>query len=318
MRQFSSIGLLLIVFLPIASPADELTVACWNAENLFDMRKDTDHPGERVPKEAEFKNKMTKLAEVVKYLKADIVGLTEVENQGVLRTLTRDYLADQGYEHFLLIEQMDPRGIDMALISKLPFTAFSFDIPGHTRGILAGRFTIGGEPFYVLVNHWKSRVGGGEELRMACAKRTLEVANDMLPRYEGRKVPALIMGDFNDDDDNESVLTLEKGGLLNTLKSQPAGMRWTYPWWDNDNKKVHYHSFDHVFVNDAMTDQKGIELVPNSARVVRPSFMLRKRKLNNVDHEWVDGSYADHIGYSDHLPVVAKVRTADTEAAGKN
>jgi endonuclease/exonuclease/phosphatase family metal-dependent hydrolase len=291
-----------------ATTADEITVACWNVENLFDSRKDTELEGEPVPNAEQVKLKMSKLAEVIKHLKADVVGLIEVEHAELLRTLTRDQLAGEGYDYFCLIEQTDPRGIDVGLISKIPFAAYSFDVPSHTRGVLACRLAVRGEPFYVLVNHWKSRIGGGAEVRMACARRTIELAGDLLPRYEGRKVPTLVVGDLNDDDTDDSVRALEKSGLSNVLKRLRPAERWSYPWWDSMNKQVHYHSFDHIFANEAMADGAGIDLVPNSARVVRPKFMQRKRRIEGRDYDWIDDSYGQHIGYSDHFPVAVTLR----------
>ncbi len=293
--------------------AQEFTVAAWNVENFFDTRKDSGHAGEPVPSADDLKIKMTKIAEVIKYLKADVVGLIEVEHVELLRTLTRDHLAGEGYEYFALIEQTDPRGIDLGVISKLPFVAYNFDVAGHTRGILVCRFTVRGDPFYVLVNHWKSRIGGGEDIRAACAKRTLELTNDVLPRYEGRRVPTLVMGDLNDDDADESVTALEMGGMTNTLKRLDRGARWSYPWYDQSKKQVHYHTFDHIFANAAMLDRQGIDLVPDSARVVRPDFMRRKRKIAGEEFDWVDDSFGQHIGYSDHFPVAVKVRAAEAK-----
>jgi endonuclease/exonuclease/phosphatase family metal-dependent hydrolase len=209
------------------------------------------------------------------------------------------------------VEQADPRGIDVALISKRPFTAYSFEIPGHTRGVLACRFVLGGEPVYMLVNHWKSRIGGGEEIRMACAKRNLELVNELLPRHEGRKAPTIVMGDLNDDDTDESVRHLEDGGLMNTLKSLPAAERWTSPWWDSMNKKAHYNSFDHIFVSRELMDGQGVDVVPDSARVARPAFMVTTQRHAGVKYEWLDDSRSGHVGYADHLPVTIKLRVPD-------
>lgn len=305
---------LLIAALIIHEPAatnGEITVACWNVENLFDTHRDTADSGEYLPTEQQLHIKLGKLAEVVRYLKADVVGLAEVENHGLLRRFTREYLAGEGYDHFMLVEQTDPRGIDVAVISKLPFTGYSFEVPGHTRGILACRFAVRGEPFYVLVNHWKSHIGGGEDVRLACARRTLELVGDVLPSHEGRPVPVLVAGDLNDNDDAASVTTLEKGGLANLLKRLAPQERWSYPWWDSQNKQVHYNSFDHLLANAAMQDGKGVDLVGESARVVRPPFMLRQRKIDGKQYDWVDDSYGEHLGYSDHFPVAARLRVAE-------
>ena len=301
--------IILVCFgVPSAAQARDITVASWNVQNLFDTHKDTDEPGEPVLTDKQLHIKLTKLAEVIRTLQADIVGLVEVENRNLLRKLCTEYLPEDRYDYFMLIEETDRRGIDVAMISKLPFTAFSFAIPGHTRGILACRFTYDGDPFYVLVNHWKSHIDGGGEIRMACAQRTVELTRDVLPRYEGHAVPMLIVGDLNDSDDAESVLTLEQAGLTNMLKELPQSKRWTMPWWNARDKKVEYDAFDHVFANAEMIDHKGIDVVPGSARVVRPEFMVRKRMLNGVEYDWLDNSFLRHIGYSDHFPVSIRVQ----------
>jgi hypothetical protein len=36
--------------------------------------------------------------------------------------------------------------------------------------------------------------------------------------------------------------------------------------------------------------------------------MLRKRRLEGVEYDWLDDSYGRHIGYSDHLPVSIRLR----------
>ncbi len=309
MRRLCLAALILFVLtLPSLARARDITVAAWNVENLFDTRKDTDNPGEPVLTGRQLDIKLSKTAEVVRYLEADIVGLIEVENRGLLRTLCAQYLAGDGFDHFMLVEETDPRGIDVALISKLPFTAYSFETPGHTRGLLACRFTHGGEPFYVLVNHWKSRIDGGDEIRMACARRAVELVEEVLPGYEGKRVPVLVMGDLNDDDGDPSVVALEQAGLVNLLKALPPGERWTYPWYNSKEKRVQYHGFDHVLVSPEMLDRRGVDVVPKTARVVRPDFMLRKRKLLGMEWDWIDNTFLRHIGYSDHFPVSVRVR----------
>lgn len=51
---------------------------------------------------------------------ADILFLSEIENQRVLDRLTFDYLRPAGYQTRVLIEGPDTRGIDVALLSRLP------------------------------------------------------------------------------------------------------------------------------------------------------------------------------------------------------
>lgn len=50
----------------------------------------------------------------------DILVLVEVENDRVLTRLNKDYLAAAGYKSQVLIEGQDPRGIDVAVLSRFP------------------------------------------------------------------------------------------------------------------------------------------------------------------------------------------------------
>ena len=51
---------------------------------------------------------------------ADIIALQEIENLAVLEQLRTGYLASAGYLPAILIEGTDARGIDVALLSRLP------------------------------------------------------------------------------------------------------------------------------------------------------------------------------------------------------
>ena len=83
---------------------------------------------------------------------ADIITLQEVENASILNRLREEYLGDLGYKPAILIEGTDARGIDVAMLTKLPLenapqlhplklTGF----PGReadTRGILQATFKL--------------------------------------------------------------------------------------------------------------------------------------------------------------------------------
>ncbi len=142
--------------------AGEVRVAFWNVENLFDEYYDKRVPIADVFLPENVREKLQKDATIIRQLDADIVGLMEVENRGVLRELCQTYLADMGYKYFELSEESDARGIDVAMISRRPFLSHSVAVPSFYRGIFVSRFTFDGEPLYVIVNHWKSRFGGGE------------------------------------------------------------------------------------------------------------------------------------------------------------
>jgi endonuclease/exonuclease/phosphatase family metal-dependent hydrolase len=81
----------------------------------------------------------------------DIVALQEVENLTVLERLRRDHLAAAGYTGAILVEGDDPRGIDVAFLSRLPLrgTPRLHRVEhgrgaGDVRGILEATFELPG------------------------------------------------------------------------------------------------------------------------------------------------------------------------------
>ncbi|MCA9030809.1 MAG: hypothetical protein KDA66_08375 [Planctomycetaceae bacterium] len=301
----------LLLFLMICSSTvradDTLRIAFWNVENLFDSHRNLATPNEDLFVPSTLNTKLRKDGEIIRELNADIVGLMEVENHHILKRLVKERLADMGYQYTALIDGEDERGIDCALISRHPFTCTTIEVPGFYRSLLLARFVINGEPLYVIVNHWKSRFNDGSEQRMSCANSVLKAVNELIPAMEhGRLVPIVIGGDLNDNDWNESVVHLEQQGLVNTLKSLPEEQRWTLPYDNRDAGKVEFDSFDHVFINSTLKDGSAIRWA--SSQVIRPARMVTSRAINGESYMWPDDDHDDHIGYSDHFPVVTELK----------
>lgn len=295
---------LLIINSPILS-AEEITVAFWNVENLFDGFRDKRTPHEDLFIPSELREKLRKDGEIIRELDADVLGLMEVENHGVLKELIDAELSEMGYKYHALIDVENERGIDVALVSRYPFLCYSYDVPDFYRGILTARVSVNGKPFYVIVNHWKSRFGGGEQQRMNCSNRVVQLVNELIPELEGHSdVPIIIGGDFNDNDSDLSVRNLEQHGLVNTLKTLPTADRWTLPYFDREKSEVELDSFDHIFINDACRSKNSFKWI--LSKVVRPKRMLSTRTFDGIKHVWPDDDNQSHIGYSDHFPVVAK------------
>jgi endonuclease/exonuclease/phosphatase family metal-dependent hydrolase len=83
---------------------------------------------------------------------ADIITLQEVENASILDRLRTEKLADLGYAPAILVEGTDVRGIDVAILSKLPLASEPRLQPlalpefpqreGDTRGVLQATFRL--------------------------------------------------------------------------------------------------------------------------------------------------------------------------------
>ena len=83
--------------------------------------------------------------------------------------------------------------------------------------------------------------------------------------------------------------------------------------WVNDDKETEWHLFDHVLLSASLLSDKGLCHVPGSTQVVREPFMVAEDGQPRAFHE--DGveygeQKLDRTGYSDHLPVVTRLRLA--------
>ena len=298
-----------MLFSPAKSQAKEIKIAFWNVENLFDSYKDPRLNAEDILTPKQVSLKLAKDAEIIKHLDADIIGLSEVENHQILRELVTRHLTKQGYHYFILLEGKDTRGIDTAIISKRPFMVRSFALPNFPRGVLAARFSIKGQPLYVLVNHWKSRRQGGESVRIKSAKTVLQIVKQEIRRYEGRDVPIVVGGDLNDTDSNQSLKVLTDGGMVNTLKNIPAKDRWTIGRFNSDANRVELSGFDHILINKTLAEGKNIRW--KSSKVVRPRMMVRDRVIRGKHYDMPLDDYKDRIGYSDHYPVMTTLEISE-------
>lgn len=156
-------------------------IVFWNVENLFDSRAESSNPseqsfsagGSRHWTSTRVQRKCLGLAKVLMAIAddygslPDAIGLCEVENERVLKTLLYGTpLSSLGYR-YVHRDSGDPRGIDCALLyrestlGRPQVNTVSF--PG-TRDLLVCRF----DSLCVIVCHLPSKLGkGGSELRRA-------------------------------------------------------------------------------------------------------------------------------------------------------
>jgi endonuclease/exonuclease/phosphatase family metal-dependent hydrolase len=209
-----------------------VAIGFYNVENLFDTIndpaiRDDDFTPDGVLNwtAARYQMKLENVSRVLSEIATDInpdglaiVGLAEVENRTVLEDLVNmEKLAGRHYqiEHY---DSPDFRGIDVALIynpryfrrlesKPIPVSLKNLDgQPVITREILYVKGILDGDTIHLMVNHWPSRRGGEaatRHLRNGCAQVNRTVADSLRNINPNAKI--LIMGDFNDDPDNESI-----------------------------------------------------------------------------------------------------------------
>lgn len=211
-----------------SSPGDTLGVMFWNLENFFDYRDDSttvagaefSSRGERRWTRKRFLAKCNAVAKGILWAGGykgrlpDVIGVAEVENIFVLRSLRQStalHKLDYRIVHF---DSPDPRGIDVALLYREGRLRFIRAKPCHlyvdsagtctreilrTRDILLAEFERpGGEPIAFLVNHHPSKYGGAQvsDARRRVAVERLQFLADSLLAAGVEQVVA--MGDFND------------------------------------------------------------------------------------------------------------------------
>ena len=245
---------------------DTLTVASLNVLNLFDDQDDPYHGDEKTG--TKLRKDLILLAESIRQVDADILVLQEVENRGYLELFNRALLADLGYQHVVLTEGNDRRGIDVAILSRLPvgpvisyrhlrFPDTNGKEMSFSRDLLHAHILPGkGPPLHVLAVHFKSQYGG----KKADARAVRGVLDDILKSDPQAHV--LLCGDFNDTIDSvplQTILGSGKKEMTSFFSDVPEKERVTY------NKEPYRSMIDFIFASPAMAKlyEKGsYEILP--------------------------------------------------------
>jgi endonuclease/exonuclease/phosphatase family metal-dependent hydrolase len=188
--------------------AEQLTIASWNVQNLFDG---IDHGSEY----NEFKSSagwnsekyQARLNGITKAFKdgalnPDILALIEVENAGVVQDLAGSSYMDYPWTFFA-----GDGSAGLGVLSRLPLIetrAHSSHSPEGSvpRPVVEVWADTGSGPLVLLVCHWKSKRGGGkntEALRRAGAALVLRRLTEIAGENPG--IPVIICGDLNENYD---------------------------------------------------------------------------------------------------------------------
>jgi len=318
------------VLLPRQAVAGDLGVAFWNVENLFDTVDDpkTEGDEEFTPGEPKawtktrLELKLTNLARVIGDMNSgqgpDVLGLCEIENRAVLELLVK-HLDKMGRKYEIVHEDSPSyRGIDCALLYdsktvKLDRSGIHTVKKFATRDILEARFTSGGKPFFVFVNHWPSRYNADSH--------RIEVATVLRKRVDqllksNADVDFVILGDLNDTPANVSVGKtlrtwgnpdeLRPGVLFNSMwKFHAKGGAGTYVY------KNKWDVLDHIILSPGMLDGQCVDWVRDSTRRVMADYQIFISKnpgsIPRPSRSYLGPRFFGN-GYSDHLPVECRLR----------
>ena len=292
--------------------SSNLSVGFWNVENLFDLIDDPDKRDEEfalngrknVTQEI-YDLKIKNSAEVLSDLDVDVLGLCEVENKNVLNDLN-DVFEDKEYK-IIHYESPDERGIDNALLyDPQKFKVLSSkpirNILGgddKTRDILYVEGTFNRNLVHIFVNHWPSNYGGKEK---SIPKRNFTsklLISEIQKINEVEVEPNIILlGDFNEDPDDNNVLLLESAGLTNLMMTMI----------DKEDISTYIYRgtnylYDQIIVSNSILDEKGFTLADSTAYILDlPKYRQQKGKYKKYPFRFWAGNILLG-GYSDHLAV---------------
>ncbi len=315
-------SLLLIIF----------TIVTLNCENLFDTQHDEDKddttylPTSPTPWTAQrYWNKLNNIGREILSSSAgdvesvtanqsanihlpDVVALMEVENDSVMHDLChRSLLRNANYE-YVMTESDDRRGMDVALMYR-PTMFHLIDsciirCP-QTRDVLyvCGE-SLAADTLHIFVVHLPSRRDDSRERAMMRRTITERIANHPLLFCEGRSAKSMtvgrrhsviVLGDFNDYADGESLRPLLDVGFCDVSEGARARgdseVKGTYRF------RGEWGSLDHILIKGGMKEDI-VDVFINAA-----PFLLQRNKNGEVyPRRTFRGSFYQG-GYSDHLPL---------------
>ena len=312
-------------------------VMFYNFENLFDTINDPEILDEEFtpdgPKKwnsVKYNKKIGNLERVLFDIAAldknypAVIGVSEVENRSVLEdVIATPKLAPANYR-IVHYDSPDARGVDVAFFYRpdvfelegsapIPFTMEG--LPNFkTRDIVTMWGTIEGEPFYFMVAHWPSRLGGKEASapkRERAAEIMRRAADSVLRLDPATKV--VMMGDFNDDATDDSITEVlgAKGDIrkrepgdyynpfINVLKAGYGTLAYQDAW----------NLFDNIVVSENLVAGDGLKIRKASPKArfygnifSRPYMIQQEGQYKGYPLRTFVGNNFQG-GYSDHFPV---------------
>ncbi|RNC88473.1 MAG: endonuclease [Winogradskyella sp.] len=306
------------------------TIAFYNIENLFDTKDDIHtNDDDFLPTSAKrwtekrYNKKLRKLSKVMSQIGEDnvdlppaIIGVAEVEN----RTVVEDLINSKHLKHYnydiVHYDSLDERGIDVALIyntdvfevsNSETFSVYLTKEDGtrdYTRDVLLVSGRLNDEQIHFIVNHWSSRRQGQKETeykRMAAAETVNRVIEVLNSNYDDPKV--IVMGDFNDSPQNNSLLSIEeKSHLYNPFKkistSQKGSLNHDFEWF----------IFDQILISTNFFNVTSTKFNLSKADVYNSKFLTqyRGKYQGQPFRTYVGKRYKG--GYSDHFPVYIELK----------
>jgi len=307
------------------------TIAFYNLENLFDTldtpnKKDFEYTpeGEKKWDSKKYISKQENMSKVIAQIGADvtksapaIIGVSEIENRAVLEDLVKTPALQKYNYKIVHYESPDRRGVDVGLLYQTSMfevknsVSATLKIEGkddfYSRDQLVVSGELDGDMIHVIVNHWPSRYGGEKKsrpLRNAAADLTRSLTDSLMKLDKNAKI--IIMGDLNDDPNNESVLKHLKAKKTKEGTVEGELFNTTYPLFQKGIGTLAYRDkwnlFDQIIISYPLIEDKtGYKFYKTS--VYNKDFLKRESGRYKGYPFRTHGGGVYLNGYSDHFPV---------------
>jgi endonuclease/exonuclease/phosphatase family metal-dependent hydrolase len=193
-------------------------VVNWNVRNFFNDKVDSPEiQGETVLSTADYDKKLGQVTSVLSRLDPDIAVLEEIENENVTDAIAKKL---GGYPNRATTLGNDPRGIDIAILSRFPIDKIvshkgEFFSPStdptrtfiYARDVMEVHLTINGRHVVLMGVHFKAKGDATSQVkRLAEAEHTRKIALQM--GYNDSSAAVIVLGDFNCTPDSAPMKAL--------------------------------------------------------------------------------------------------------------
>ena len=308
-----------------------ITIATYNVENLFDLKKSGYEYDEYIPNgvsewnQKNYDIKLKNISKVIRDINPDIIALEEIESYSVFIDLKNQLKRDGLYYQYFALADAKNTTVKVGVFSKYKII-YKKEIPINAtyryRNILETKIDIEGNEIYLFTNHWKSKAGKESE-RILSAKKLYERVKEI-----GFEKNIILVGDFNSDyEENEKIdknhndtnsrtgindilqtkiltnntdnISEIKGSLYNLWYDASIDERYSYMY----QKKR--EALDSIIITPTLLNNKNFYYNGGTIRSFKADYLFISSKI----YRWQVSKKKPHIhlgkGYSDHLPVIA-------------
>lgn len=267
-------------------PGKRVRIGAYNVQSLFDVFDNPYTQDQLVGVKPRVKIKA--VAAAIRAVNADVMAISEVENEGVLRAMVQQFLPHMGYRYVAVDQTNSPTGGSDGIISRLPIGRISsyrfrkLTEPNtrqtwyFVRDVMEVQLATGrAKSLDLFIVHFKSRRNSlgdphSDHWRLAEALGARRIIDQRFAAHKGRSPWIVVLGDFNDTPGTKPVRVIlgpdqppfER--LFDVHANLPANRRITYL------RPPFRSTIDYIMVSRALDKR----LVPGSATVLADKTLL--------------------------------------------